>query len=495
MRRILAVALLVTPALLAEVRVPLVIGQHMVLQRDVPARIWGTAAVEEPVTVRFRGQELKTAGDELGRWSVHVWPGEAGGPFELRIEGPNNRVVVDDILVGDVWVASGQSNMEWPMSRSRDADKEIAAATDPNIRFFRVMHKVSDVPLEDVQGPGWRAAAPDTMRDASAVAWFFARSLQRHLKVPIGVIQSAWGGTPAEAWTSGRALAADPALQPAFTEWARVLAAYPEASAAYMRRVKEWENSGSKGNRPAPPQGPGHQWQPAGLYNGMIAPLTPYAVRGFIWYQGESNATPARAHYYHRLFSTMIRDWRRAWGLGELPFLFVQLANYGKVAPDNKWAELREAQTETLALRNTGMAVTIDIGDPQDIHPTNKQDVGARLALAARTIAYGERGLVYSGPLYRQATREGSAMRVWFDHTGGGLKSNGGELRGFTIAGRDGRFAPATARIEKNTVVVSSPDVPQPVSVRYGWEASPELNLFNAEGLPASPFRSDGSAF
>jgi sialate O-acetylesterase len=493
MRRIFAVALLVAPALLAEVRVPLVIGPHMVLQRDVPTRIWGTAAVDEPVTVRFRGQELKTSADDLGRWSVHLWPGEAGGPFELRVDGAGNRVVVDDVLVGDVWVASGQSNMEWPMSRSRDAEMEIAAANNPNVRFFRVMHKVSDVPLEDVQGPGWRAATSESMRESSAVGWFFARSLQQHLKVPIGIIQSAWGGTPAEAWTSGKALAADPALQPAFTDWSRVLAMYPTAHAAYMRRIREWEAAGSKGNRPAPPQGPGHQWQPAGLYNGMIAPLTPYAVRGFIWYQGESNATPSRAHFYHRLFSTMIRDWRAAWGQGELPFLFVQLANYGKVAPDNKWAELREAQTQTLALRNTGMAVTIDIGNPEDIHPTNKQDVGARLALAARAITYGERGLTWSGPLYRQATREGSVMRIWFDHTGGGLKANGGQLRGFTIAGRDGKFVPASAKIDKNTVVVSSPEVLVPAFVRYGWEASPDLNLSNVEGLPASPFRTDSA--
>jgi sialate O-acetylesterase len=274
-----------------------------------------------------------------------------------------------------------------------------------------------------------------------------------------------------------------------------VLAAYPQANTAYMRRVKEWEASGSKDNRPAPPQGPGHQWQPAGLYNGMIAPLTPYAVRGFLWYQGESNAGSSRALYYHRLFSTMIRDWRRAWGDEDLPFLFVQLANYGKVAPDNMWAELREAQTQTLALRNTGMAVTIDIGNPDDIHPTNKQDVGMRLALAARAIAYGERGLVYSGPLYRQATHEGSSMRIWFDHTGGGLKSASGALKGFTISGADRKFVPAQARIEKNTIVVSSPEVPQPTAVRYGWEASPQLDLFNAEGLPASPFRTDAAWF
>ncbi|HET8548768.1 MAG TPA: sialate O-acetylesterase [Bryobacteraceae bacterium] len=495
MRRIVAVAVLIAPALLADIRVPLLISSHMVLQRDVPARVWGTASAGEAVTVRFRGQELHTTANELGRWSVHLWPGGAGGPFDLRIEGPANRIAIDDVLVGDVWVASGQSNMEWPMSRARDAEKEIAVVNNPNIRVFRVAHKVSDVPLEDVAGPGWKPATRETIPDASAVAYFFARHLQQHLKIPIGIVQSAWGGTPAEAWTSGRALANDAALQPVFTEWARVLAAYPQANAAYMRRVKDWEASGSKENRPAPPQGPGHQWQPSGLYNGMIAPLTPYAVRGFIWYQGESNAGSSRALYYHRLFSTMIRDWRRAWADDGLPFLFVQLANYGKVALDNQWALVREAQLQTLALRNTGMAVTIDIGNPEDIHPTNKQDVGLRLALAARAIAYGERAVVYSGPIYRQATREGSAMRLWFDHVGAGLHSRAREIKGFTIAGPDRHFVPAQARIDKNTVVVSSPEVTDPIAVRYGWEASPEASLYNAEGLPASPFRTDPAWF
>jgi sialate O-acetylesterase len=230
---------------------------------------------------------------------------------------------------------------------------------------------------------------------------------------------------------------------------------------------------------------------PAGLYNAMIAPVTRHAIRGAIWYQGESNASPGRASLYHRLFSTMIQDWRRAWGQGDFPFLFVQLANFGKNSPDNSWPELREAQTETLALRNTGMAVTIDIGNPDDIHPTNKQDVGMRLGLAARSVAYGDR-MVHSGPIYRQMTVEpGGAVRLWFDHVGSGLAVKGGELKGFVIAGADGRFAPAAARIDEKTVVVSSPEVKEPAAVRYAWDASPEANLYNMAGLPASPFRTD----
>jgi sialate O-acetylesterase len=227
---------------------------------------------------------------------------------------------------------------------------------------------------------------------------------------------------------------------------------------------------------------------PGGLYNAMIAPLTPYAIRGAIWYQGENNAGKKRAYVYRRLFPAMIQDWRRAWAIGDFPFLFVQLANFGKNAPDSQWPELREAQAMTLQLANTGMAVTIDIGNPNDIHPTNKQDVGLRLGLAARAVAYGEK-IPYSGPVFRRAVREGASLRLWFDHAEAGLSAKGGELRGFEIAGRDGKFTAAQARIDGSSVVVSSPDLREPVSARYAWAESPECNLYNSAGLPASPFR------
>ncbi|MBI1895450.1 MAG: sialate O-acetylesterase, partial [Acidobacteria bacterium] len=449
----------------------------------------------EQVTVRFRGQSASTQADTIGRWSVSLQPLAAGGPDDLTVQG-TNTITLHDVLVGDVWLASGQSNMEFTVGRSNNAQQEIAAANYPRMRLFRVAHKVSDYPLDDVTG-SWATANADSVPQFSAVGYFFARQLHQHLKVPVAVIESNWGGTPAESWTSLPALTSDPALLPHLHEWAMSLSRYPEANARYETALKKWESQAAAAKaqgsavprRPGAPQGPGHHWTPSGLYNGMIAPLTPMAIRGVIWYQGESNAGRARAFLYERLFGAMIQDWRRAWAQGDFPFLFVQLANYGRTGPDSHWPELREAQLKTLALRNTGMAVTIDIGNPDDIHPTNKQDVGKRLALAARAVAYGEK-LVHSGPLFRTAAPEGGALRVWFDHIGGGLTAKGGELKSFEIAGADRKFVPAAARIEGQTVVVSSPQVAAPVHVRYAWTDTPEANLYNREGLAASPFRS-----
>jgi sialate O-acetylesterase len=304
---------------------------------------------------------------------------------------------------------------------------------------------------------------------------------------PVGLIQSAWGGTPAESWISLPALAADPALISVYADWAAAIEAYPLAKARYDQALAKWEQT-KQGARPQPPQGPGHQWEPASLYNAMIHPLVNYAVRGMLWYQGESNSGKRRGYVYRRLFPAMIQDWRARWGQGDFPFLWVQLANFEN---NGEWAEIREAQTMTLHLANTGQAVTTDIGEAKDIHPKNKQDVGLRLALAARAIAYGEK-LVYSGPLYRQAVNEGGAIRVYFDHVGGGLAARGGGvLTGFLVAGADKKFVPAEAKVVGTTVVVTSNDVARPMYVRYAWGGNPDCNLVNAEGLPASPFRSD----
>jgi sialate O-acetylesterase len=484
MRIPIALALLALAAR-AEVTLPNILAEHMVVQRGVPVHIWGTASPGEAVTVGFRGETRATAADTLGRWSVYLPPGEAGGPFELKV----NNIVLQDVLVGDVWVGSGQSNMEWPVSRAANAEAEIAAAKHPRIRLFRAMHRVSDHPLRDIYGDTWKECTPDSVKDFSAVAYYFGRELQDSLKVPIGLIQSAWGGTPAEAWTSLAALGADASLMPVFGEWARMTENYAAALMRYDLQAKAWEKAKAEGRdpgrQPARPNGPGGSWQPAGLYNAMIAPLTPFPIRGVIWYQGESNASPRRAPLYGRLFQAMIRDWRAAWGLGDFPFLFVQLANY-KTSPESMWPELREAQRQTLALRNTGMAVTIDIGNPDDIHPRNKQDVGLRLALAARAIAHGE-AIEHSGPLFRQATQEGASLRAWFDHAAG-LR---GSAKGFEVAGADRKYVPAEARIDGATVVVSSAGVPAPTYVRYGWADNPGCELFNAAGLPASPFISE----
>jgi sialate O-acetylesterase len=479
--RFLAALLLSAPAaLLADVQLPAVISDHMLLQRDTPVRIWGKAEPGEAVSVAFRGQTVRTQADPLGRWFVFFTPSSAGGPFELTVQG-NNTIVVRDVLVGEVWIASGQSNMGFTVRQSDSAQQEIAAASFPNIRLFKVALKVAHYPQDDVKGE-WAQCAPESVPAFSAVGYFFARHLHQKLNIPVGVIQTAWGGTPAEAWTSVTALAADPALLSVFSDWGKVTEDYADQIARYNLQLKRSE-------KPRQPNDPAnHQWMPGGLYNAMIAPLTPYAIRGAIWYQGENNAGKKRSYVYRRLFPAMIQDWRNAWGLGDFPFLFVQLANFGKNVPTSQWPELREAQAMTLQLANTGMAVTIDIGNPSDIHPTNKQDVGMRLGLAARSVAYGEK-LIYSGPLYRSAVREGDYLRLWFDHAGGGLKAKGGYLKGFEIAGRDGKFVAAQARIDGASVVVSSPDVREPASARYAWAESPECNLYNNEGLPASPFR------
>jgi sialate O-acetylesterase len=466
-------------ALQAEVRLPRLLSDHMLLQRDVPVRIWGQADPGEQVTVRFLDQNVRTQADTLGRWKVFLQPLRAGGPFTLIIEG-TNIITIQDVLVGEVWVASGQSNMAFSMRMLQKAEEEIAAANYPQIRLFHVGALTSGYPLDNVKG-AWSWCTPDSVRRYSAVAYFFARHLHQKLGVPVGVILSAWGATPAQAWTSGPAMTADPELLVYAADWAKLMDLYPEAQARYQQQLKQ------PGTKPAPPIGPDNQRAPSVLYNAMIAPLTPYAIRGAIWYQGESNA--GRAYAYRRLFQTLIQDWRRAWGLGDFPFLFVQLASF-KVGPNVEWAELREAQAMALQLRNTGMAVTVDIGDPVDVHPKNKQDVGLRLGLAARAIAYGEK-LVYSGPVFRQLTGEGLSLRVWFDHTGGGLRARDGDLKGFTIAGEDGKFVLAEARIEKNTVVVSNPEIKEPAAARYAWADVPDCNLFNAEGLPAVPFRTD----
>ena len=482
-------------AVRADVTLPAVLAEHMVLQRGLPVHIWGTADPGESVAVEFRGQTRGTVADELGGWSVYLAPVEAGGPFELTVKG-RNTIALSDVLVGDVWVASGQSNMEMRVQSTANAQAEIAAANFPRMRLFQALDKVSDYPLEDIAARTWAPASPETAAKFSAVAFYFGRAIQQRIDVPMGLIETDWGGTPAEAWTSLHSLSADAALMPVFSEWSRMND--PRATVLLERRKQdlEWERAAaqakSEGRTPSGrPWQPneGNSWMPAGLFNAMIAPLTRFPIRGAIWYQGESNAGAERAPLYARLFQTMIRDWRRAWGQGDFPFLFVQLANY-ETSPQNMWPEVREAQLEALSLANTGMAVTIDIGMPKNIHPVNKQDVGLRLALAARAIAYGEK-IEYSGPLYRQTTPEGDRLRVWFDHAAGGLKSKGKEVTGFEIAGLDRKFSPAQARIDGSTVVVWSAPVPAPAYVRYGWANNPECDLYNSDDLPASPFRSE----
>jgi len=474
----------------AEVTLPRILASHMVVQRDLPVHVWGWATAGENVTVTFRGATRTTHANELGQWNIYLPPGAAGGPFQLIAKGATNSITLDDVLAGDVWVAGGQSNMEFEMRKASTAATDLPKAANEHIRLMIVKHSAADFPQSDLEGVGWTASTPESARDFSAVAWYFAHEIEQREHVPVGVIDSTWGGTLAESWTRLTALGEDPGLAPVFV--ARGHMTDRESKALLEESVREQQRAGAKAQGKPDPKFPWHpllnMWGPSMLYNGMIAPLTPFPIRGVIWYQGESNSAIERAPTYQRLFRTLIEDWRRQWQVGDFPFLFVQIANFKSTSLET-WPPIREAQLKTLELRNTGMAVTIDIGNPDDVHPTDKQTVGHRLALAARSIAYGEQ-LEYSGPLFRQATSEGNSLRIWFDHADG-LEAKGGALTGFEIAGTDGQFSPAQATIDGNTIVLTNTAVPEPVSARYGWENSPECHLYNHAGLPASPFSTE----
>jgi sialate O-acetylesterase len=500
LRRLLLLGLLSGATVYAQVTLPKILSSHMVVQRDLPVHVWGMAAPGEEVTVIFRGETRTATANHLGRWSVYLAPGSAGGPFQMTVNGapalqggnvaPAQTIMLDDVLVGDVWLASGQSNMEFEMRKAATAAADLPHAANPRIRLLVVQRRAAEYSQDDIDTGGWAASSPEAARDFSAVAWYFARQIEEREKVPVGIIDSTWGGTMVESWTRLEALGEDASLAPVFASRGRMTDR--ESDALLEDQDQERQRQEAKAQGGPEPRFPWHpqlaMWAPGLLWNGMIAPLTPFPIRGVIWYQGESNSIIERSPgLYHRLFRTLIEDWRQQWGEGDFPFLYVQIANF-KAGPQEDWALIREGQLKTLELRNTAMAVTIDIGDPDNVHPTDKLAVGQRLARAARAISYGE-AIEYSGPRFRQATPEYTAMRVWFDDAKG-LTAKGGDLTGFEVAGKDGKFVPATARIEGATVVAASPSVPEPAHVRYGWANSPLCNLFNAEGLPASPFTS-----
>jgi sialate O-acetylesterase len=488
-RSLLLLALLPSSLLSAQVTLPTILSDHMVIQRDLPVHVWGRATPGDEVSATFRGETKAAKTSVLGRWNVYLKPGTAGGPFELTVKGAAQSIVLHDILVGDVWVASGQSNMEFEMRKAATAAADLPHAGNPRIRLLIVKKRASDYPQDDADTDGWAASSPESAKEFSAVAWYFAREIEQREHVPVGVIDSTWGGTVAESWIRLTALGEDAALNPLFASRGKMLDAAPDAE--YQSREEQRQRDEAKVQGKPEPAFAWHpplvSWGPGLLYNGMIAPLTPLPIRGAIWYQGESNSALVRFPLYNRIMRTLIEDWRRQWGVGDFPFLYVQISNF-KSTPLEDWANLRQQQVETLGLHNTAMAVTIDIGNPDDVHPTDKIDVGHRLALAARDLSYGE-SVEYFGPMFRQATSEGASLRVWFDHAKG-LMAKGGGLTGFEVAGADGKFMPATANIEGETLVVSSPDVPEPANVRYGWANNPQCNLFNDEGLPASPFTS-----
>lgn len=452
-------ALLVHSPLQADVRPHALFSDGAVLQQGMQVPVWGTADDGEAVTVRFRDQEVRTTARD-GRWQVELASLAAGGPDDLTIRGADSEVTVRDVYVGEVWICSGQSNMQWPLEKTENGEAAIEQSAHPKIRLFTVPRRPAAEPQQDVDG-AWQPCGPETTRSFSAVAYYFGRHLVEQLDVPIGLINTSYGGTPAEAWTSREKLLADPRLATLIEDPLPV-------------------NSDAR--------------RPVGLFNAMIHPLLPYAIRGAIWYQGESNA--GRAVQYQTLLPAMIEDWRERWGQGDFPFLIVQLAPFHPIQEepgDSTWAELREAQRlTTLNVPNTAQAVITDLGDEHDIHPQKKKPVGDRLALLARKLAYGEDDLVYQGPTYAGHEQSGDRLIVRFENVGSGLTTQGEQPSGFTLAGEDGKFYRADAKIEgTDTVVLSSPQVKRPVAARFGWADYPVVDLYNAEGLPASPFRTD----
>jgi sialate O-acetylesterase len=518
---LIALAILTCSSVLlrADVRPNPLFTDGAVLQRDQTIPVWGTARDGEKVTVELAGQKVSTTAKN-GVWRVDLQPLKTGEPLTMTITG-DNTVTIKNILVGEVWVCSGQSNMEWKFAACANTAEERPKANYPKVRMFTVKKKTSLKPLTEAEG-SWVECSPQTVDGFSAVGYFFARDIFLKLGVPVGMIHTSWGGTPAQAWTSFEGLSRDPALsgyrdaaKAAIAKYPAELAAYPAKLAEYQTAKAKWEKTvnqpyeasmkawttasekAKKAGQPVPPKpelaskAPPQPRSPEGgsgnemtLFNGMVNPLLPYAIKGAIWYQGESNAK--QPELYQSLFPAMIADWRAKWNQGNFPFLFVQIAPFQGQPP-----EIREAQFLTLAKSpNTAMAVTTDVGDAKDIHPKRKEPVGQRLALAARALAYGEK-IEYSGPLYQSMQVKGNEVVLSFTHVGSGLVAKDGALKGFTIAGADGKFVSATAKIEGANVVVSAAGVTEPKAVRYGWDNVPDVNLFNQEGLPASPFRTD----
>ena len=465
----------------AKIVLPPMFSDNMVLQQQTVAPVWGEAKPEKKVklTSSWDNRQYITKADKNGKWRIDIQTPAAGGPYRLTISD-GEKLVLNNVMVGEVWLCSGQSNMEMPFigwGKPDNYEQEIADADHPEIRLFHVEHVTSSQPRSDikVRNNGWQVCSPTTIPEFSTTAYFFGRELVKKLNVPVGLIHSSWGGTDIEPWISGEYLR----QLPAFAEKVDSVAALPLTE-------KVSPHTGTA------------------IYNAMIHPLIPYRFHGAIWYQGENNVR--RAYQYRDLFPLLITNWRQDWGV-DFPFYFVQLAAFTPMLPEpgeSEWAELREAQTRALALKNTGMAVIIDKGHATDIHPKDKQTVGKRLSLIARAQTYGETSLPYSGPMYRSYRIEGDKVILSFGHTDGGLKAgcgenaagvketgNGNELKGFAVAGYDHKFHWATAHIKDDCVVVSSPEVPFPVAVRYAWANNPDCNLYNGAGLPASPFRTD----
>ncbi|MBI5687903.1 MAG: sialate O-acetylesterase [Verrucomicrobia bacterium] len=525
----LLAAALLAPRAAANVTLPAIFSDHMVLQADASVPVWGWAEPGEKVTVTFAGQTKNCTTGADGKWMVRLSPMRVSAePRDLIVSGnPKSKIQnlkFTDILVGEVWLCSGQSNMAMTVNRAKDFEQEKAAANLPKIRHFRESSGAAPAPQEKCTGK-WDLCSPDTLAGFSATAYFFGREVHRKLGVPVGLINSSVGGTPVEAWTSWTAQKDFAELKPLFESWEKKQATWdPEkAKASYEKHLAAWKESvkkakaaDTKAKRPprAPVEPRLDPWKPGNLFNGKIAPLVPYAIRGAIWYQGESNA--GQGQLYHLQLSAMVKDWRARWG-SDFPFAWVQLPNFHAAqkepVEDTGWVLVREGMLKTLALPNTGMAITTDIGEAGDIHPVNKQDVGKRLAMWALADVYKQKGVASSGPIACGHKISGDEVTIIFKHADGGLVVKIGEslvtpradspsvwpeglggfgtIRGFAVAGADKKWHRAAAKIVGDTVVVKSPEVKQPVAVRYAWADNPDCNLYNRAGIPASPFRTD----
>ncbi len=504
LRTYICIAILVfffSTSLFADVKLPALFADQMVLQQQKEVALWGWASPGETVVIRGSWNpdgRVTVSADSEGNWKANLKTAKAGGPYTLTFTG-NNTITIKEVLLGEVWLCSGQSNMHFPVAPIENSgwatgvvnyEQEISEATYPTIRMFTVARKVADTPQKDVEG-SWVVCSPQNVGDFSAVAYFFARELHQRTGLPVGLINSSWGGTPAESWTRKEILESDADFAPILSRYQEALEIYPEAMEAHKQALVAWqkeaEEKRSRGEKPggAPrePIGPTHHKSPYKLYNAMIAPLIPYTIKGAIWYQGESNAD--RAYQYRKLFPAMISNWRQDWNL-DFPFYFAQIAPHRSQRP-----EIREAQLLTmLSVPKTGMAVLTDAGDSLDIHPQNKQVVGERLARWALAKDYDKK-LSYSGPVYKSMKVKKDKIILKFDHTDGGLVARDGALEEFTIAGADQNFVPAQAKIVGKKVVVWSDSIDNPVAVRFAWKRIPSPNLYNGAGLPASPFRTD----
>ena len=496
----------------ADVKLASPFSDHMVLQYNTKVPVWGTATPGEKVTVQIGKQTQSTLANITGEWMLYLNKIAAGGPYTVTISG-KNKIVINDVYAGEVWICSGQSNMDMTVAREDrywcgvfNEKEEVAAADYPLIRVFDTDFSPTAMPQTDVKGK-WEIVSPQTVGHLSAAAYFFARDLQQKIKIPIGLITTAYGASTAEAWIRKEALAEEPVFKKLLDNFKEKMIKYETDTAAhnkYNAEYEKWKIAAAKAKTEGkdevrPPKNPDpvrDQHNPYVLWNGMVKPLVPYAIRGALWYQGESNSPTAAI--YRQLMETLIKDWRGQWGLGNFPFIYVQLANIGKKidslpAMGGSEAIKREAQLQNLSVPNTAMVVAIDNADPTDmnnVHPKNKQEIGRRLALAAEAMVYAEK-IAYSGPIYEKMEVEGNTIRLYFKHVNGGLVTKDGGLKGFAIAGEDKKFVWGNAKIDGNTILVSNPGIAKPVAVRYGWGGNPPVSVYNKENLPASPFRTD----